>query len=151
LLGWLGAGTKGVHVEETCSGRRILIIDDEADTGDCLAILLGFSGHLVEVARTGPDGLRIALETEPEVIILDIGLPGMDGYEVAAKLRASALSGDLLIIAYTGFAAKSDRARSQEAGIDFHLAKPGRIQDLVALIDDQRTRSPSAIAPLLGG
>ena len=135
-------------MEGTCSGKRILIIDDEVDTGNTLAILLRLHGCLVEVARTGPEGLQVALATRPEIIILDIGLPGMDGHEVAARLRPPGGLDEVVIIAYTGYASKSDRARSMEAGIDYHLAKPVPFREILTLVNDRHLRGSWALSRL---
>ena len=91
---------------------------------DSLAMLLGMLGYRVDVARSGEAGLAAAIATRPDAILLDIGMPGMDGYEVASRLRARGDFDDVLIIAVTGFGMESDRRRSREAGIDHHLVKP---------------------------
>src|SRR4051812_6461097 len=104
--------------------RTILIVEDNADAADSLAMLLGLRGYQVDVARTGAEGLAAAIATRPGVILLDIGMPGMDGYEVASRLRARGDFDDVLIIAITGFGTAWDRRRSREAGVDHHLVKP---------------------------
>jgi CheY-like chemotaxis protein len=118
---------------ETAS-RRILIIEDWNDTTDTLALLLRLRGQLVGVARSGLEGLRAALTTRPEVILLDIGLPGMDGYEVARRLRLEGGLEEVRIIVISGYCRDTDRARSEAAGIVHHLAKPASMEELEALL-----------------
>lgn len=104
--------------------RRILVVDDNADAAQSLARLLSRGGHHVEMAYDGPSGLRIFGRVRPQVVVLDIGLPGMDGYEVAERLRASPGGTDLLLIALTGYGQEADRRRALAAGFDLHLVKP---------------------------
>jgi CheY-like chemotaxis protein len=97
-------------------------------------MLLRFSGHQVRAVYTGPRALQAAQAEAPDVILLDIGLPGMDGYEVARRLRVQQGSEGLHLIAMTGYGQESDRKRSQEAGFDHHLVKPvdpARLQELL--------------------
>lgn len=112
-------------VPET-SGRkqRILLVDDNVDASAALAALLQFEGHDVRVAQDGPSALEAAAIYRPTVILLDIGLPGMDGYEVARRLRASPASADALIVAITGYGHAEAVARSRAAGFDRHMIKP---------------------------
>src|SRR3954453_797213 len=92
--------------------RHILIVEDVDDTADSLAKLLRFRGHRVDVARSGQAGLAAALATRPDAILLDLGMPGPGGYEVAARLRARGDFEDVLIIAVTGYGLESDRDHS---------------------------------------
>jgi DNA-binding response OmpR family regulator len=116
------------------ASRRILIVEDHADTADTMAVFLRYRGHRVDVARSGYAGLVAALATGPEVILLDLEIPGMDGWEVARRLRATGECDDVLIIAITGYGWESDRARSAAAGIDHHLVKPVSMEDLERLL-----------------
>ena len=116
--------------------RTILVIDDNADAGDSVALLLRCLGHRAVVARSGEAGLAAALATRPDAILLDIGMPGLDGYEVASRLRARGDFEDVLIIAITGFGTESDRRRSREAGFDHHLVKPCDPEKLMVLLGD---------------
>lgn len=109
-------------------GRRVLIVDDNRDSADSLGTLLELGGHRVEVAYDGEAGLEAAERFAPEVVLLDIGLPRLDGYEVARRLRAE--RDGLLIVAVTGYGQESARRKSAEAGFDHHLLKP---VDLAAL------------------
>jgi CheY-like chemotaxis protein len=103
---------------------RVLVVEDDADTADSLAILLRLEGHDVRLARNGPAALALAGTCKPDMVLLDIGLPGMDGYEVANRLKAMKGGEALFIIAITGYGQASDRRRSTEAGIDLHMVKP---------------------------
>jgi CheY-like chemotaxis protein/anti-sigma regulatory factor (Ser/Thr protein kinase) len=103
--------------------RRILIVEDNADARDALAELLSSEGHTVEVAKIGPQALEVAGTFRPDVALIDIGLPGMDGYEVARRLRA--LGGPPMhLVALTGYGQPADRQRTREAGFEIHLVKP---------------------------
>jgi signal transduction histidine kinase len=103
--------------------RRILIVEDNADARDALAELLSSEGHTVEVAKNGPQALEVAGTFRPDVALIDIGLPGMDGYEVARRLRA--LGGPPMhLVALTGYGQPADRQRTREAGFEIHLVKP---------------------------
>jgi CheY-like chemotaxis protein len=105
------------------TGRRILVVDDSVDSAETLAELLKIWGHDVRVAHDGETGIAAARDYRPEVVLLDIGLPGMDGFAVAAQLRKEGLSGRLLV-ALTGYGEQQDRDRAQEVGFDHHLVKP---------------------------
>ena len=115
--------------------RRVLVVDDNQDAADILARCLArVMGQEVEVAYDGPKAVAIAREFRPEVVLLDIGLPGMDGYEVAERLRGGPETGDALVIALTGWGQEEDRRRSKAAGIDFHLVKPVDLNAIGVLI-----------------
>lgn len=103
---------------------RILVVDDNIDAADSLAMALRLSGQEVRVAYDGPAALTIAAETRPEAVLLDIGMPVMDGYRVARRLREAEGTERALIIAVTGWGQDEDRRMSREAGIDYHLVKP---------------------------
>jgi PAS domain S-box-containing protein len=105
-------------------GRTILLIEDNDDTRESLRLLLESLGHHVLEAANGPHGLALALDHKPEVVLIDLGLPGMDGYEVAREVRLSPLGKTALLIAVTGYGQADDRRRSKEAGFDAHLVKP---------------------------
>jgi PAS domain S-box-containing protein len=116
---------------------RVLVVDDNVDTAESLAMLLRYAGHEVRAAHTGPRALQAAQAEPPDVIVLDIGLPGMDGYEVARRLREQQGAGRGHLIAMTGYGQDSDRKRSQEAGFDHHLVKPvdpARLQELLGTL-----------------
>jgi CheY-like chemotaxis protein/two-component sensor histidine kinase len=104
--------------------RRIVVIDDNQDAAESLAMLLRLKGHDVQIAYDGPSGLALAIDGAPDCVLVDIGLPGMDGYEVAKRLRSRGGTGRTLLIALTGYGQQEDRARSRQAGFDHHLVKP---------------------------
>jgi CheY-like chemotaxis protein len=103
---------------------RILVVDDNTDTARGMSKLLKLLGHEVATAFSGPEAVEMAREYAPEFVLLDIGLPGMDGYEVAARLRREEGCKDALIVAVSGYGQEDDRRRSKEAGFDHHLVKP---------------------------
>jgi DNA-binding response OmpR family regulator len=104
--------------------QRILIADDNVDLAESMAMLLRFEGHEVRIANDGPTALSLAEEFAPETAILDIGLPGLNGYQLGQKLRSRRDGEKLLLIAVTGYGQLEDRERSREAGFDCHLVKP---------------------------
>jgi signal transduction histidine kinase len=108
----------------TVAGSRILVVDDSMDAAKSLALLLRLAGHEVAVAHDGPTALKTADSFQPNLVILDIGLPGMDGYEVARLLRGQPPSPNLVLVALTGYGQEEDRRLSREAGFDHHLVKP---------------------------
>ena len=107
------------------SARRVLVVDDNVPAAESLAMLVRLSGHEARVVHDGTAALALAPEFRPDVVLLDIGLPGMDGYEVARRLRSvPGTPPSLLLIAVTGYGREDDRLRSRDAGIDHHLVKP---------------------------
>ena len=114
--------------------RRILVADDNLDALESLAALLALNGHEVHRAQDGAAALQAAMRHRPEVIFLDIGMPQMDGYEVARRIRAHEWGKEMLLIAVTGWGQESDRQRSFAAGFDFHLVKPVDLEKLNQLL-----------------
>lgn len=112
------------------SGRRILVVDDLRDSADSLATLLAMLGNETFVAYEGEDAIALAEKRRPDVVLLDIGMPRMDGYEVCRRLRARPWSEGMVIVALTGWGQQDDRRRSSEAGFDHHLVKPVEIAAL---------------------
>lgn len=106
------------------AGWRILVVDDNVDAADSLAMLLRMSGHDVRTAYTGPAALEAGVAYLPHVVLLDIGLPGLNGYEVARRLRATPQLRGVRLVALTGYGTDTDRQLAHEAGCDRHLAKP---------------------------
>jgi two-component system CheB/CheR fusion protein len=104
--------------------RRILIVDDNVDSAQSMATLQRLRGHEIRCAFTGAEAVSIAADFAPEVVLLDIGLPGMDGYEVARRLRAMPTLAGTFIVATTGYGGSEDRANAKEAGFDEYLIKP---------------------------
>ncbi|HKI38602.1 MAG TPA: ATP-binding protein [Gemmataceae bacterium] len=115
-------------------GRRVLVVEDNPDGRDTLRMMLAMWGHHVEVAADGRQGVEQALALRPEVALVDIGLPQLDGYEVARRVRA-ALGRDIFLIALTGFGQPHDCRRAFEAGFDAHLVKPADPQELHDLLE----------------
>ena len=113
---------------------RVLVVDDNADAAESIGILLGTMGHEVRVAHDGANALDLAPGYRPDVVILDIGMPGMDGYEVARRLRQRPEVGGAFLVAVTGFGQEEDRRRAMEAGFDRHLTKPTDVQELKGIL-----------------
>jgi PAS domain S-box-containing protein len=103
---------------------RILVVDDSMDTAKSLALFLEIKGHEVRVAHNGPDALHLSSNFRPHLILLDIGLPGMDGYQVAQQLRSREETRDAILVALTGYGQEKDRQRARDAGFDYHFIKP---------------------------
>jgi signal transduction histidine kinase len=118
--------------------RRILIVDDNADAADTLASLFRIAGHQIQVAYDGPSGVTIANAFQPEVALLDIGLPGLDGYAVAERLRDADATRNSLLIAISGYGQPMDEARSRRAGFDLHLVKPVDFHSLQSVLQSDR-------------
>ena len=117
--------------------RRVLIVDDNVDTAQGLSRLLTGAGHDTVLAQDGTQALARAREQTPEAILLDIGLPGMDGFEVVKRLRQESFSAEAMIIAVTGYGQPEDRQRVIEAGFDHHLVKPVDLQALQGILGSQ--------------
>jgi two-component system CheB/CheR fusion protein len=122
------------------SRRRVLVVDDNVDTARATALLLEADGHAVETAHDGRKALDVARAFRPEVVLLDIGLPGMNGYAVARALRADAALGAARLIAVSGYGRESDRALAREAGFDEHVVKPVDPDALSALVGEVSPR-----------
>jgi signal transduction histidine kinase len=103
---------------------KILVADDNRDAADSMTMILKLNGHEVSVAYSGEEALRIARETTPKVMILDIGMPGLSGYEVAAAVRREPWGAQILLLAVTGWGQAGDKDRARAAGFDYHLTKP---------------------------
>ncbi len=112
------------HPIPSLSGYRLLVVDDNKDAANTFASLLRLQGHDVQVAHDGPSALNSAQTYRPNLIFLDIGMPGMDGYEVARRLRLLPEQKNVVLAALTGWGQQKDRRRTAEAGFDFHLVKP---------------------------
>lgn len=114
--------------------RRILVVDDNVDGADTIAMLLMLFGHTVKVVHTGPDALEAARTFQPGIMLLDIGLPGMNGYEVAQQLRSDSNMNGLILVALTGWGSEEDRQRAKSVGFDYHLTKPVGMEKLQSLL-----------------
>lgn len=119
--------------------RRILVVDDNPGSTQIMALLLRkFWGHTVDVAHDGHAALRVAEQVTPEIVLLDIGLPGLDGYEVATRLRAAPSTTGALLVALTGLSDDGDRRKAHDAGFDEFLTKPAGAADLERLFSHSR-------------
>jgi signal transduction histidine kinase len=123
------------------SARRVLVVDDNGGAAESTAMLLRIWGHEVRTVHDGRSALQAVLDFHPEIVLLDIGLPGMNGYEVAKQLRAQKAFKSLVLAAMTGYGQDDDRRRSKEAGFDFHLTKPLEPEVLEAFIATRQAAS----------
>jgi CheY-like chemotaxis protein len=114
--------------------RRILVADDNRDAGDTLAMLLRLDGHEVHVATDGLEAVEMFQSVQPEVVILDIGMPGLSGHEVARRIRELPSERPVILIAVTGWGQKADKDRAAESGFDHHFTKPVEPTVLSALL-----------------
>jgi len=128
---------------ENRKSLRVLVVDDNVDTVTTLEMLLRESGYDVRTAYEGSTVLEAALDYRPNVVLLDIGLPGMNGYEVAKQIRQQPALKNVVLVATTGYGQESDRKRSQEAGFDYHLVKPVELATLEKLLAATAASSPS--------
>jgi CheY-like chemotaxis protein len=130
------ASPQAEQPKENPQGTRVLVVDDHADSADSLSLVLEYLGHEVKTAYDSKSALNLARTFHPAVIFCDLGLPLMDGYEVAGKLRSFPETRNAILVALTGYGQEDDKARSLRAGFDFHLVKPvspGSLQTLLSL------------------
>jgi PAS domain S-box-containing protein len=137
------AGPAPLRAEERAEtsagpGVRVLVVDDNTDGALSLALMLRCMGHEVRAVNDGPAALETVREWRPEVVFLDIGLPGMDGYEVARRMRREGGLAKALLVALTGYGQAEDRKRSREAELDQHLVKPASFEELQRLLAGRR-------------
>ncbi|HET8947579.1 MAG TPA: ATP-binding protein [Candidatus Polarisedimenticolia bacterium] len=130
----------------TLASRRVLVVDDNRDAADSLGILLRLQGADVQVVHNGADALEAVGRSKPAVVLMDIGMPGMDGYEVARRIRHLPEAADITLIALTGWGQEEDRVRSRSAGFDYHLIKPANVEALQNLLVSlsERAANPRA-------
>jgi DNA-binding response OmpR family regulator len=128
-----GAETGGSPVAAVRS-LRVLIVDDNRDAAESLAMAMRRWKHQVRVVHNGNDAIALASTFRPEVLLLDIGLPGKNGFEVAQEVRASESGAKSTIVAITGYGSSDDRTRSRSAGIDQHLVKPVSLSTLAEIL-----------------
>jgi CheY-like chemotaxis protein len=121
--------------------ERILLVEDDPDASESLRLVLTMMGADVCTASSGPAALKVLGSYQPTVVVLDIGMPGMDGYEVARRIRAQTHGAKLTIVALSGWGQEEDRRRSREAGIDYHLVKPVDVSALQELLTTAGSRS----------
>ena len=123
--------------------RRILVVDDNLDSAESMALMLKLSGHEVATAHDGMEALELAKEFQPDVALLDLGMPKLDGYEAARSIRQQSWGQGMMLVALTGWGQQEDKRRSREAGFDAHLVKPidfGVLEKLVAGTKDKNSR-----------
>ena len=128
-----GAAEKAPVVTAT-SGSSVLLIEDNVDAAQSLADILQLNGHRVRVAYDGTTGIAMAVELKPDVVLCDIGLPDVDGYQVARRLRADQSLRSTRLIAVTGYAQYADKKKAMDAGFDAHLTKPPDLDKLNELL-----------------
>ncbi len=133
------------QAESLGASHRLLVVDDNQDAANTLAMLLRMQGHDVQVAHNGPAALDIAASHCPDLVFLDIGMPGMDGYEVARRLRRIPALESVVLVALTGWGQQEDRRRSAAAGFDHHLVKPPEPQVVEQLLASLSTETKSAV------
>ncbi len=118
---------------EAAASRRVLLVEDDPDGREMLTLLLELCGHRGEAAADGRQGVEKALAWQPEVAVVDINLPLLDGYEVARRVKA-ALGGRVLLIALTAYGGPEDRDRASQAGFSYHLTKPVSPEEMLRLL-----------------
>ena len=116
------------------NGLRVLIVEDNQDSAESLAMMLGLWGHAVETASDGLAALESVTRREPDVVLSDLGLPGMDGYELARQLRQRPGLEDVVLVALSGYGREEDTRRALDAGFDHHLVKPPDLDVLAELL-----------------
>ena len=132
----------GGAFEDRDHGRRTLVVDDNPDAADMMAIFLSESGYEVRTANDGETAIREARSFRPDLIFMDISLPGIDGHEACRRIRCEPWGGDMIIVALTGWGADEVRCRAQRSGFDRHVLKP---VDPDALVRLARDASPPAV------
>jgi CheY-like chemotaxis protein len=124
--------------EATRGGLRILLVEDNEDARVTLRKLLEARGHIVEEAAGGSSGITKVLDWRPDVALVDIGLPELDGFELARAVRSAAAGAQVYLVALTGFSDHRDRQLALQAGFDAHLVKPVRLDQLNRLLEERR-------------
>ena len=124
------------------SRRQVLVVDDNVDAAESLAMMLQADHHAVRTAHNGEDALRLAGEQNPDVMVLDLGMPKMSGYEVARRVRKKSWGRRPILIACSGWGQPEDRKLSKESGFDHHLVKPVNAAVLLRLVRDSASRDP---------
>ncbi len=124
------------RLNRASSRHRVLVVDDNVNAAVSLGMLLKLAGQEVRVAYDGPAALRQAIDFRPQLVLLDIGMPGMDGYEVCRRIRRESSLHRATVVALTGWGQDEDRRRSHEAGFDHHIVKPVEPSSLHRLLDE---------------
>ncbi|HEY2249597.1 MAG TPA: response regulator [Planctomycetaceae bacterium] len=136
-----GAQPRETPSDETRQGRRVLVVDDNKDAALCLSLMLRQLGHEARTAHDGVEALALAAEFCPDLVLLDIGMPNVNGYETCRRIRAESWGRTMTLVALTGWGQDDDRRRSQEAGFDEHLLKPVELAVLKRVLDTPRATS----------
>ena len=123
--------------------HRVLLVDDNPDSSEPLSLLLQTKGFETRISTDGEHALSAADEFLPDCVVLDLGLPGIDGYEVAKQLRSRPYGGDVVLVALTGWGGKDVRTRAADAGFDYHLVKPVNWEELERIVDSVARSSAS--------
>lgn len=131
---------------EAAASRRVLIVDDNRDSANTLALVLQTAGHEVVVAYDGEQALERAAAFRPQFVLLDLGLPKVNGYDAARRIRSEPWGRDCVLIAVTGWGQDDDRRRTRDAGFDEHLVKPVDFETLTRLLAEPGERAPSSAA-----
>jgi len=124
--------------------QRMLVVDDNHDAADSLTVLLSSLGAEVRTAYDGRSALLLLDELQPQIVFLDLGMPEMDGYEVAKRMRLRQAGDEIVLVAVTGWGQPADRQRAKEAGFDSHLVKPATFDDLRDIFDPEHEQSIAA-------
>ncbi len=122
------------HPSPLAPQLRVLVVDDNVDTVLSFSMLLKASGHDVRTAHDGPTAVQVALDYQPDVVLLDIGLPGLNGYQVAKRIRQDPNLKNVVLVALTGYGQEADRQTALEAGFNHHLVKPARLEQLQKIL-----------------
>jgi CheY-like chemotaxis protein len=136
LAGASGDATERPAETTPVAARGIVLVEDNGDSRLMLGELLRLSGHNVWEAADGLQGMELILRHRPDVALVDIGLPGLDGYQLAEKVRAEPMANGIFLVALTGYGQPEDRRRALAAGFDAHLVKPVKLQDLARVLGD---------------
>jgi CheY-like chemotaxis protein len=128
-------------------GKRVLVVDDNRYTADSFARLLSLLGHEARPAYSGPEAVKCTADFSPDMVLLDIDMPGMDGYEAVRRLRQDPLHSHAIFVAVSGWARQEDQRRAYDAGFDLHVAKPisvERMKELTAMLRPTSSRTTTA-------
>ena len=123
------------------SARRVLVVDDSVDAADSVAMLLEFEGHEIHKAHDGADAVRTAERVRPDIVLMDIGLPILNGYDACRRIRNHAWGAAIIMVAITGWGQDEDREQSTAAGFDLHLVKPVDHAELLRVVGSARPRA----------
>jgi CheY-like chemotaxis protein len=138
----VGTAEEEAELDPAATGLRVLVIDDNRDSADSATDVLRLLGNQVECAYDGEAGVAVARRLRPHIILLDLAMPGMDGFEARRRLREEAAAGPApFLVAMTGFGNEEDKRRTRAAGFDAHLTKPVELEALVKLLNEARTRT----------